>query len=457
MMRRFPCFLLLLSALHGAPLAGQDVHTVTLADCQEMAALHDPALLGAQSDLQAARAQRSEARWEFAPRISLTSAGYYSLRPLVRVAPEDILDGYWAGVLSQAVTDVAWQVGITPWYQGFQRGWGASVTAVQPLFAGGRIVNGNRLADLGVRAGELKLSLARRESAASVEQKFRLGVSLQEKMQTLRQAQQLLDSLELAVSAAVSAGLISDSDLLQVRLRQRELASAGIQLRSGLKLAKMDLFNAVGLPFRYLDIDLYVLDGEEWSGVVPPRDVLLADESAYVPEESELLALQVEAARLQKRMAVGEYLPQAAIGAGYGYSDLQGTRQGSFNGVGFATLQIPLTDLAKASARSRRYESEAEKARTQQEYLERQLALQVYQLRLAVESAWEQLGVAEEAVRVARDSAGKLRARYDAGQVTMSELLQAELAVRQAEEERIDRKMEYNIAVNSYLRRCGKL
>ena len=85
------------------------------------------------------------------------------------------------------------------------------------------------------------------------------------------------------------------------------------------------------------------------------------------------------------------------------------------------------------------------------------MALQLHQKRLAVETAWEQLGVATESVAVARDAADKLRARYHAGQVTMSDLLQAELALRQAEEERIDKKMEYNLAVNSYLRRCGKL
>jgi len=120
-------------------------------------------------------------------------------------------------------------------------------------------------------------------------------------------------------------------------------------------------------------------------------------------------------------------------------------------------LQIPITDLGKAGARARRYDAEVEKARVQQEYLDAQLTLQMHQLRLEMESAWEQLGVAREAVRVARDAADKLQVRYDAGQVTMSDLLQAELAVREAEEAEIDRKMDYNIAVNAYLRRCGKL
>jgi outer membrane protein TolC len=432
-------------------------HVVTLAECQELAVEHDPGIRAAQFDLQAALAQRAEARWEYVPRVSLNAAGYYALNPLIYVMPQDILSGYWADVLSQLVTDAAGQAGINPWYAGFKFGWTASAMVLQPVFAGGRIVNGNRLASLGVQAGELQLSVKRRESAASVEEKYRLGVSLQEKMQTLEQAAQLLDSLERDASAAVDAGLIADTDLLQVRMRQRELASGRVQLRSALKLVKMDLFNAIGFEYAYLDLDSYILEGDSFGELAAPEHYLQPDDAQYMTEESRLLAMQVESERLQKKMAVGEYLPQISIGAGYGYHDLNGAGRGRFNGVGFATVQIPITGIGKAAARARRFDSQVEKAQSQQDYYEAQLALQLHQKRLAVETAWEQLGVATESVAVARDAAEKLKARYGAGQVTMSDLLQAELTLRQAEEERIDKKMEYNLAVNSYLRRCGKL
>ena len=422
---------ILLGLLVLVPAGVSAQRVVTLAECQELAAEHDPNIRAAQLDLQAALAQRAEARWEYVPRVSLNAAGYYALNPLIYITPQDILDGYWADVLSQLV--------------------------LQPVYAGGRIVNGNRLASLGVQAGELQLSLKRRESAASVEEKYRLGVSLQEKMQTLEQAGQLLDSLERDASAAVAAGLIADTDLLQVRVRQRELASGRVQLRSALKLVKMDLFNAIGFEFAYLDLDSYVLEGDSFGELAAPEHYLQPDDAQYMTEESRLLAMQVESERLQKKMAVGEHLPQISVGAGYGYHDLAGTERGRLNGVGFATVQIPITGIGKAAARARRYDAQVEKALSQQEYLEAQLALQLHQKRLAVETAWEQLGVATEAVAVARDAADKLRARYGAGQVTMSDLLQAELTLRQAEEERIDRKMEYNLAVNAYLRRCGKL
>lgn len=445
---------LLLTLLPSVCLAQR---VVTLAECQELGAQYDPEVKSARLDLKSALAQRAEARWEYVPRISLSSVGYYALRPLVRIEPQDILEGYWADVVSQMVTDAAYQAGITPWYEGFRSGWAAMALAMQPLYVGGRIANGNRLADLGVRASELQLTIKQRETAATIEQKYRLAVSLQEKMLTLDKAQEVLDSLERDASAAVEAGLVTDSDLLQVRLKKRELSSGHLQLRSGLKLAKMDLFNAIGFEYAYLEINSYVLEEDSFAELEAPNHYFSPEAENRVTEESRLLAMQVEAGRLQKKMAVGEYLPQLAVGVGYAYYDLVGKRRTESNGLGFATLTIPITDIGKAAARARRFDSQVEKARVQQEYLDAQLVLQVLQMRMAVETAWEQLILADESLHAAQDAAGKLRVRYEAGQVTMSDLLQAELAVRQAEEERIDRKMEYNLAVNSYLRRCGKL
>lgn len=456
---------LLLGLLVLVPAGAGAQRVVTLAECQDLAAQYDPGIRAAQFDLQSALAQRTEARWEYAPRISLNAMGYRALNPLVTVRSTDILDGYLTDVLSEVAADAVTQldplwgekIRSGTWYSGFRYGWGAYMVALQPLYAGGRIVSGNRLATLGVRSRELQLAVKRRESAASVEEKYRLGVSLQEKMLTLEQAAQLLDSLERDAAAAVAAGLIADTDLLQVRVRQRELASGQIQLRRGLRLVKMDLFNAIGLEYAYLELDSYALEGESFGELAAPEHYLQPGDAEYVTEESRLLTMQVEAERLQKKMAVGEYLPQISVGAGTGYHDLNGSGQRNFNVVGFATVQIPITDIGKAVARARRYDSQVEKARSQQEYLDAQLALQLHQKRLDMETAWEQLSLAAESVAVARDAADKLRARYQAGQVTMSDLLQAELGLRQAEEARIDKKMEYHLAVNAYLRRCGRL
>ena len=60
-----------------------------------------------------------------------------------------------------------------------------SVTAMQPVFAGGQIANGNRLAKLGVEVSRLKKEQTEKEITLTVEQYFWQVVALQEKLKKL--------------------------------------------------------------------------------------------------------------------------------------------------------------------------------------------------------------------------------------------------------------------------------
>ncbi|MDD8012656.1 MAG: TolC family protein, partial [Acidobacteriota bacterium] len=60
----------------------------------------------------------------------------------------------------------------------FGKGTFGMLNAIQPIFAGGRIVNGNRLASLGVEAGGYKEQLARNEVLLSTEEQYWRVVAL---------------------------------------------------------------------------------------------------------------------------------------------------------------------------------------------------------------------------------------------------------------------------------------
>ena len=91
------------------------------------------------------------------------------------------------------------------------------VTAVQPVFAGGRIVNGNRLAALGVEAAGYQQQMSGQNSLILVEKNYWLVLSLNEKRQTVQTLKKLLDTLSRDVNAAYEAGVITRTDLLKVR------------------------------------------------------------------------------------------------------------------------------------------------------------------------------------------------------------------------------------------------
>lgn len=431
-----------------ANLAAQE--RLSLQDCLEMCADNNPYIKNSRLDVLSSKAMKSELTWEFFPTVSLNGFGYYAQNPLLKITPKDILgtsDMAWE--LNNAYTSFANQNGLRTSYNTLQKGYGLALTATQPLYAGGRIVNGNRLAALGIRASELNAELKEREMREEIEQKYWLVVSLQEKMLTLGKAESVLDSVYMFACAARDAGLIVASDVSALSRQHSELASGKVKLRSGLKLAKMDLFNAIGMKYEYLKLDDYEMsDTVDIDGIADG----LTGEEAGVPVESSLLDLQAEAKKLEKKVSVGEYLPEVGVGLGYSYEDIQGRNAGRFNGVGFVSVKIPLTGIGKAVARTKRMDYEIQKIGNENEYLYEQLKVQREQLYLAIETAYNQVEVSREALRDAEDACRHRLADYEAGRIPVSDLLQAELSSRTAAEKYIDDAIEYRKAVNAY--RC---
>lgn len=451
---------IILGLLGCCAAAGAQELVLTLDRCKELARENDPYLKNARLDAVSAREQKSEALAEYFPTVSATVMAFHSLNPLLDIGVTDILgksDAAWN--LSNAFDDFAFANGLPNRYTALQYGYGTGVSVMQPLYAGGRIVSGNRLAELGVRAADLKSSLQARESDEQVEQKYWLVVSLIEKGKVLDAALELIGSLEKDVDAAYGAGIVTEADRLQLQLKKSQLKSTRLQLDGGIRLAKMDLFNVLGVEYSAISscadadrpyIDSFVFD-VSLDAMESPESVRVSEEEmAAGMEETQLLDLQVEAKKLEKRMALGGTLPQVALGGAYGYGHYIG--DGNCNGTVFAMVSIPLSDWGKTSRKLKRYENEVQKAVNERDYLDSQLVLRARQLWIELETAWDQMAVAREAADIARDSFDRQRAAYDAGMVTMSELLQSQTELLNCEEAYVESCIGYRTALDSYRR-----
>lgn len=450
--------IVLIFLLFAPVLAGAQQRVVSLEECKSLASSNDPYLRNAGLDVLAARAQKQEALAAYFPSVSATALAFHAINPLVNIGVTDVLgDSDAAWNISNWVDENAPQYGLPTRYEALHYGYGATLTLTQPLFAGGRIVNGNRLASLGVEAAQLQQSLRGRQTDASVEEKYWRVVSLQEKQITLDHARELLDSLSKDAASALAAGLLTETDCLQVSLKLSELRAAQVQLSGGMRLAKMDLFNAIGLEYASISavagedrpfIDDIVLSGELGDFPSPQECYIPEEELAAGMEETRLLDLQVEAKTLEKKMAVGEALPQVGLGAMYGYSKMVG--DGRSNGMVYAMVSIPLSDWGKNARRIERYGYEVEKARNERDYLDAQLILSARKLWVDLETAWEQMEVAAEAVAFAQRIYDSQLAQFEAGLATMSDLLQTQTSLRQSEDSFTDACINYRVALNSY-------
>ena len=432
---------------------------LTLEECREMALQNNSSAVGAALDLEAARYQKQEAFAEYFPRVSAMGFGFWAFDPLLEIGVKDIFgNNDFSNNLQGLIDSYAPMYGLPTSYSTLSRGYLAGISVMQPLFAGGRIVNGNRLAALGVEAAGLQQEVQRRSTSDEIEGYWWQVVSLQEKKELLAGSKEFVDTLFRDVTAAYGAGLVTEDELLQVKLARNELLSNEVQLDNGLKLAKMNLLNSIGQGYTVISanaseerpyIDSIVLADEE--GLPGPPEAYYVDEESIAAsmEETRLLELQVEAAELQKKMALGEALPQLAVGATYGYYDFTG--KGDFNGLAFATVQIPISDWGKTSAKMKRLQTQVDKAASQRDYLQSQIILGVRQSWVELNSAWSQYQLALDSEAAAEASFGRVERNYEAGMVTIAELLQSQTSLRQASDKRADALNTYRQALRKWL------
>ena len=437
--------------------ASAQVVTLTLENCKDMALQNDPSVRNAHLDVLAARAQKQEAFSEYFPKVSFNAFGFWSLSPLLEVGVKDIIgENELSEVLSSLIESASQQYDFSPIYKALKTGYVASLSAVQPLYAGGRVVTGNKLASLGVEAARLQQEIALRDNEASVEAEYWQVVSLEEKLNTVGILSQLLDTLHKDLSSAVQAGLAVQTDLMQLELKQSELKSGIVQLKGGIRLAKMNLLNSIGQDYCFLPANADSLKpfiddivfADRLEDLLPPQEYYIPEEQlAASLNENQLLDLSVEAKKMEKRMALGEALPTVGVGASYNYSRTINERA---NGTVFAIVQIPISDWGKVSRKVQRMDYQMQKASNDRDYLSSQLLLQVRQLWLGLTVAWDKMMVAQETMDLAQKTVDQLTGRYEAGLVPMSELLQAQTILRQSTEAYIDSQIEYSSALTAY-------
>lgn len=454
--------IVLLLAASGRAHAQEPVN-LSLKDCLDQGAVNATAVRNSHLDLEYARSRKSEAFTYYFPEIKASVTGFHLSEPLLTIDARDLLG------TSDMAYNLAWQFetfarmnGLSTSYSFIRNGFSAGLSVMQPIYAGGKILNSNRLAAIGIQAAEIKGTAALRDSNIEIEQKYWTIVSLQDKLTTIEAGFNLLDSLQKDIDAAYKAGLAIERNLLEVRQEYNSLKAQRSKLLSGIRLAKMDLLNMTGIPYTVVK-----MPSEE----TPPNidDIVLSDNLPYLQEpsdyyydpeyalddmtESKLLELSVKSHELQKKIILADALPQIGIGATYGYGRLIGTPK--LSGGIFAGIQIPLSDWGKVTHRMRQEEALIQKAVNDRDYLTGQLILHVRQLWEGVLSSWEILGIAKDEVELKRIILRQVEDDYDAGMTTLTRVIEAQSRLRSAETELLDAEINYNNSVSKYMAMRG--
>lgn len=170
--------------------------------------------------------------------------------------------------------------------------------------------------------------------------------------------------------------------------------------------------------------------------------------------EYQLLNKQVEAANLQKKMAIGQNLPTLAVGAGYNYHNLLENNH-SF-GMVFATVSVPITDWWGGSHAIKRKKIEHQKAVEQLEDNTQLLKIRMQNAWNGVEESYQQLQLAKRSIEQASENLRLNRNYYRAGTSKMSDLLEAQLLYQQSLDKHTDAFADYQNKLLEYKQATGQ-
>lgn len=429
---RYISILLVTLAMLGTPYmhAVSPDSVLTLQQCRELALQNNADMRTSLKNIEAANETRREAFTKYFPEISASASAFKANHDMLQYT---VLDLFTLGII--------------------RKGKGAGIYAVQPVFMGGQIVNGNKLAGVGVEVAKIRNEQTADNVLLETDNLYWKLVSLQGMRRAVEKAVVTLDSVAADVKAAVEAGIVIQNDLLKVELKRNEYRNSLVDLDNGINLMKMLLAQHIGYG---------ATSGIEVSEVVPdtvpqfPNSLYVDGPSAvYMTTDHQLLEKNVEAKELERRMKVGEFMPKVGVGAGWFYHDV--FNQNHNFGAVMVTVAVPISAWWGGSHSIKKKTIELENAKTERENLSQKLEIEISDKWDNLTGAYRKMELAHQDIAQSKENLRITRAYYEAGMNTITDLLDAQALYIQSQSSYISNYGVFKLCVSQYLNSTGRL
>jgi len=416
---------------------------LSVQDCIEMALENNIELKNSQLEIDKARTTKKEAQTAYFPTISAQAVAFDALNPMITFGIDDIDNAQLRQILYTLYAEYGANMGLDKEYSFVQNGVILNAMVTEPIYAGGRIRNGNKLAQLGIEVAEYQSKVKEDEVRLQTECLYWQIVALEEKNATLDQLDRLLDTLDKDLSGAIEAGLAMPTDQYKLRVKQNESQLNRKKLNNSITLLKMALAQYIGADWQAMTLtDTLGLETE------PSAYYHIAEEAVAARNESHLLNLSLQASDLQKKMTLGEALPSLIVGGSANYHTVLDNSKP--NAMVFAMLQVPITDWHKTSFKLKKHDLDAEMAENTRRDLTEKMQLQTNQAWFNLEQSWLRISMAQTSLKDAEANLKITEDYYEAGIVALSDVLEAQTLLKQSRDELTDSRVEYRINLVTY-------
>ena len=381
------------------PVAAQK-QQFALDKCIEMALKNNTKVKNARLEVEVADEDRKYAFTQIFPQINAMGAGFVGAKDLMRGQME------------------VPQMGAMPLSM-IKKGVVATLTALQPLYMGGQVINANKMAELQREVRHLEFEMTEKDVIQNVHDYYWQLVALRGNIATLEAAEKQLNEVYGLTKKIVDAGVTTRNDLLRLELKKQETASQRLKLDNGIEVVRLLLAQLCGA-------DMMTFDIEAQNILTPPKPetfFVQTDQALGNREEIEMTKKVVDLNALQVKMERGKNLPTVAVGAAGLYYNMMEDNQGNL--VGLATVSVPISSWWSGSHKIRKAKLALEQSRNKLRDTKNKLAIEIITSWNALEEAYAQIEIARQSVEQANENLRLSRDQYNAGTMDMTELLDA--------------------------------
>lgn len=410
---------------------------LSLEDCRERAKTQSRLLQQRDQDIAAAHARKQEVFTKFFPQVSARGIYLHMQKELHLINWDQPL-----GSFNFLIPDRLRHLGTID----LRNVYVANITAIQPIFLGGRIRSGYQMASLAEKLqSELRATTAT-EVENKVDEAYWQVVSLVSKEKLLNQLVALLEQTVKNVDASIEAGVATKADGLSVRTKLSEAEVKRSQVINGLQLSKMLLADLCGL-----DEDTpFTLADEATLELTLPSQTSHADEdlTLAIERRSEVRSLRLVDSIYRKRISLesSSLLPKV-----YGFASYSATNPNSFNGqkkefggqyyLGLM-LEVPISDLFSGSFRRRTAQAEHRAKQLELAEARSKISLQMKQALRKANDARRSYDAAMKAVAMAKENMRYAKVGYEEGVIPLLNYTMAQTAWMSAQDSLIDAQIQ---------------
>ena len=426
-----------------------EAQTLSLDSCKKTALAYNKKIMKSDFDVKAATEHRSYAFTNYFPVVSISGTAMRSSDYLMKLkTPEmnlPVYDGNPANLASATQFAYIPSIGINALdYMNV-----ANVSVALPVYMGGRIRNGNALASLGENVSKQQKSIVVTDVLIRTEELYWNLISLKGKRKTLLSYKTMLDTLYRDVNNYYTSGMVQRNDLLKVQLKQNEMESNLLKIDNGIVMTTRSLCQFIGIQY-----DSTIIFNEQPSGENRfPSQIEDPKNAVANMVELKLLNKAVEAEKLQKKMALGELMPQISLsGMGVYYDVMNKTDKAA---LALVNVSIPITGWWGGSHKIKQQQMKVEKAIVDRDETAELLSLQAEQAANELKESWSQLKLSEKSVEQARENLKVTDDNYRSGVVGISDLLEAQALFQSSNDNLNDALCGYQIKKAKHLQSIG--